>query len=52
MTDERHPHLVTGGEFGFVGVAGPGSHGGAPHQAAELAGPVAESAILDRLQHP
>ncbi len=41
MTDERYSHLLTGGEFGLVGVAGPGSHGGMPHQASELAGPFA-----------
>ena len=51
MSDECHSHLVMGGELGLMGVAGPGSHGGTPHQAAELAGAVAESAILNRLQH-
>ena len=46
MTDESYAHLAAGRQLGLVGVAGPGSDRGAPHQAAELPGTVAESAIL------
>ena len=46
MTDESHAQLAVGHQLRLVGAAGAGSDRGAAHQAAELPGAVAQSAIL------